>query len=186
MTKFLWLPTLLFLPFFYKAKSQPRLISKQLLTYYKVGDWIDKGLFVQGRQMRKIQLLDLIRTDTKVVVLILLGGGMQESPQEKTTRGPLWCEDSFADLAIQRALMGYFKDRLVQFIPAVIPPVYHAEKYGWRDGYFIDTPENSERYLEAVQTFILVTEKAIENNILPFSTVYYDPNFRLGRNLENR
>ena len=103
------------------ATAQPRL-SWQKATHYEVGDQIDPAVFVHDRRMGKVRLLDLIDSEARVAVLVLFGGGIKELPPGRKKRGPLWCEDSFDDLPIQRALLGAFKDRPVQFIPIAIPP----------------------------------------------------------------
>ena len=167
------------------AAAQPRLSWKKT-TYYEVGSQIDPAVFVHDRRMSKVRLLDLIDSETRVAVLVLFGGGIKELPPGRKKRGPLWCEDSFDDLPIQRALLGAFKDRPVQFIPIAIPPVYHAANYGWAADDFLGFPDDSERYLAAASSFIRATEEAVKSTLLPFDGIYYDPKFRLAANSKER
>ena len=136
--------------------------------------------------MGKVRLLDLIDSDTRVAVLVLFSGGIKELPPGRKKRGPLWCEDSFDDLPIQRALLGAFKVRAVQFIPIAVPPVYHAANYGWDEDDSLGFPDDSEQYLAAARTFIQATEEAVKSTLLPFHEIYYDPKFRLAENSDER
>ncbi len=164
----------------------PSRLSWRKSAHYKVGEQIDPAVFVHDRRMGKVRLLDLIDSETRVAVLVLFGGGIKELPPGRKKRGPLWCEDSFDDLPIQRALLGAFKVRAVQFIPIAVPPVYHAANYGWDEDDFLGFPDDSEQYLAAARTFIQATEEAVKSTLLPFHEIYYDPKFRLAENSDER
>ncbi len=153
-------------------------------AHFGVGDFIGT-VFVLDKSMQKRPLLELIRPGIKLAIVILFGGGMKKRPDHTTKRGPLWCEDSFDDLGIQRALVKAFEDQPVQFIGIAIPPVYHSGFYGWPGNPFLDSADQSKDYQEAVRSFIDSTQVAQENDYLPFD-VYYDPRNRLAQNPDER
>lgn len=152
--------------------------------HFGVGDFIGT-VFVLDKSMQKRPLLELIRPGIKLAIVILFGGGMKERPAHATKRGPLWCEDSFDDLGIQRALVQAFEGQPVQFIGIAIPPVYHSGFYGWPGNPFLGSADQSKDYQEAVRSFIDSTQVAQENDYLPFD-VYYDPRNRLAQNPAER
>jgi hypothetical protein len=165
----------------YGAQSKIKALKD---NHFGVGDFIG-GVFVLDKSMQRRPLLELIRPETKLAIIILFGGGMKERPAHATKRGPLWCEDSFDDLGVQRALMKAFGGQSVQFIGIAIPPVYHSGFYGWPGDPFLDSADQSEDYQEAVRSFIDRTQIAQENDYLPFD-VYYDPRNRLAENPSER
>jgi hypothetical protein len=160
------------------SAGQPRLITRGKVESYRPGDRIDPEVFVLDANQQRVRLLDLLDPDARLVVLSILGGGAAAVPDEGA-RGPLWCADSFDDLAIQRALVGEFKDDPVQFLAVAVPPVYSPERYGYPDNVFLDRSEQSEDYRQAAQTFIETTEAARKSTLIPYAEVYYDPSFRL-------
>ncbi len=164
---------------------QPRLIVKKSDTY-RVGDRLDADLVLFDKDFNEKRLLELIKPGTRVAVLIVFGGGMESHPDEEEFRGPLWCEDSFDDLGVQRALVQAFKNQAVQFIPIAVPPVYHADSYGWDEDDFLGKPDESEVFQAAARSFIEKTEKEVRNGLLPYQAVFYDPKFRLAQNREER
>lgn len=164
---------------------QPRLTVKRA-TSYLPGDQISPEITVLDRDLKPLGLLDLFDKDSKVVVLVLFGGGMKSRPDELEFRGSLWCQDSFDDLSVQRALYQYFKGRSVQFIGVAVPPVYKPSAYGWGDDDFLGQPENSSIYLDAARSFVSATETEVLTKLIPYAEVYYDPRFRLLQNKEER
>ncbi len=169
---------------FSAAFCQPRLIT-EAPAGYQVGDRVDGATLLLDKDLRPHQLRDVIDPEAKVVVLILFGAGFS-SPPEGAHRGPFWCEDSFDDISVQRALYTALKDRPVQFIPVAAPPVYNPKAFGWQDNVFLDQPDDSKAYQSAAREFIEATEKQIQNGLIPFPTVYYDPKFRLAQNKKQR
>ncbi len=166
------------------AFCQPRLIAPPV-EGYGVGDLVDPGTLVLDKDLQPKTLKELIKPETELVVLVLFGADFKSSPGEDH-RGPFWCEDSFDDLAVQRALFHAFKDRPVQFIPVAVPPVYNPSRYGWTDNVFLDQPDDSEAFLEAARGFVERTEGEIRSGLIPFPEVYYDPKFRLAQNKKER
>lgn len=154
------------------GSGQPKL----LLTgpdSYVVGEQIEPGLTVANSALQEIRIGDLIRSDAAVVVLIVFGGAAKQIPEDPF-RGPLWCQDSFDDLAIQRALVASFKDSPVQFIPIAVPPIYSPDRYGYGNVFLAEEPGSND-FRQAFQTFVDLTEKSRESGLLPFDQVYYDP-----------
>src|SRR5690606_9415278 len=157
--------------------SQPRLVTSAPAGY-QVGERIDPNTTVLERDRSTVRLVDLIRDDTQVAVLIIFGGALLQKPPEPF-RGELWCRDSFDDLGIQRALVHYFKNQPVQFIAVAVPPVYGPDRYGYPDHVFLREPDTSSLYQQALSGFIDATESLRENSLLPFESIYYDPRFHL-------
>lgn len=160
-------------------KGQPRLVVQKPFGY-QVGDVIEQGVFVLDKQMQKRPLLSLFDKQAKVVVLSLLGGASKTTSFEKPHRGPLWCEDSFDDLSVQRALVSYFRGQPVQFIAVAVPPVFNSAAFGYPDGVFLRKGEDDPEFVANAQQLIAATEKEKATGLLPFSEVFYDPKFRLG------
>jgi hypothetical protein len=167
------------------ASGQPKLVLKTTESY-QVGDRVSEEIFILNKDMKKIPLLKLIKPDTRVVVLIFFGGGMKSRPDRTEFRGTLWCEDSFDDLSVQRALFHTFKDSAVQFVPVAVPPVYRPTSYGWEESDFLGSSEDSDTYLDAARSFIEATEREVASGLIPFPEVYYDPKFRLAQNRGER
>ncbi len=162
------------------AFCQPRLIT-EAPGGYQVGERVDGATLLLDKDMRSHQLKDLIDPQAKVVAIIIFGAGFS-TPPEGSQRGPFWCEDSFDDLSVQRALYHALKNQPVQFIPVATPPVYNPKAFGWPDNVFLDEPDESKAYQAAAREFIDATEEQIETGLIPFPTVYYDPKFRLAQN----
>ena len=146
---------------------------------YRVGDTIDPLTFVLDRDMQVVRLVDLIRPSTALAVLIVFGGAAKQVPRG-AFRGNLWCLDSFDDLGVQRALVSFFQDKAVQFIPVAVPPVYDPASYGYAENIFLGKAENSRPFRDETRSFIDATEKEIKAGMLPFAQVYYDSKFYLG------
>lgn len=164
---------------------QPRLVLKKSGNY-QVGERISREITVLDRNLQEVPLLDLVRADSLVVVLVLFGGGMRSRPDREEFRGTLWCEDSFDDLSVQRALYHWFKERPVQFIPVAVPPVYKPETFGWEDDDFLGHPPESTVFTEAARSFVDATEREALSGLIPYPILYYDPKFRLLQNKEER
>lgn len=164
---------------------QPKLVVDSPSSY-RVGDLVDLESLVLDRDGMPHQLEDIIDPNAKLLVVIIFGGAFKDRPDEAAFRGPLWCRDSFDDLAIQRALVRRFEKEAVQFIPIAVPPVYKPEDYGWPDDPFLGRPEDDPVYQAAVGSFIAATERQKRADLLPFDTIYYDPKFRLAQNRKER
>lgn len=160
--------------------AQPKLVVSKPSSYLS-GDSIDPATFVLDVNLEPVKVLDLIGPDTKVVVLVFFGGAALSIPDEPF-RGPLWCEDSFDDLAVQRALVSHFKGAPVQFIPIVIPPVYSNNRYGYEQDVFLANPDESPAFQAASRAFIENTEKIRATTLIPFDRLYFDPKNRLCQN----
>ena len=140
---------------------------------YRVGDRVDGDVFVFDRAMERTRLLDLVEADTRVLVVALIGGGLLTAPDEEF-RGPLWCRDSFDDLAVQRALVRQFDgDPSVRFIAVAVPPAFSSDRDGYEPDVFLTSPESHEPAGDAVSSFIEATERA--RALIPFDAVYFDP-----------
>jgi hypothetical protein len=161
--------------------GQPKLIVEEH-TGYKVGDRLDPATFVLTNRLQRVRLTDVFSPDSKVVVLILFGGGAKEIPEGEEFRGSLWCEDSLDDLSVQRALYHAFKDRHVQFVPVAVPPVYSPERFAWSPDVFLGQPDSSDLFKRAVKSFLKATEVSVLDGTIPFPEVYYEPRFRLAQN----
>jgi len=159
--------------------AQPRLVVQKPFGY-QVGDVIEQEVFVLDKQMQKRPLLSLFDKEAKVVVLSLLGGAAKTTPSDKAHRGPLWCEDSFDDLSVQRALISHFRGQPVQFIAIAIPPVFNSAPYGFPAGVFVKKGEDDPEFISNAQEFIAATETQSATGLLPFREVFYDPKFRIG------
>jgi hypothetical protein len=160
------------------ALAQPRLVIEKPFGY-QVGEHVSAETTVLDKEMKPVGLVSLIRPETKLVVLAIIGGAVREVPTQRPLRGTLWCEDSFDDLAVQRALVHAFAKEPVQFIAVALPPVFSPARYGYTEGIFLGHPDDSPAFLENTKAFIAATEKEIKTGLLPFSSVYYDPRLRL-------
>jgi hypothetical protein len=163
--------------------SQPKLILSKPSSYVP-GDRIAPETSVLSAQMEKVRLLDQVKPETRVVVLVLFGGGFKTRP-EAPFRGTLWCEDSFDDLSVQRALVAEFAEFPVEFFAVAVPPVFSAEKYGFQEDVFLAQGVETSEFAEAFKAFVEATEKQIQSSLLPFGRVYYDPKARLTQTRES-
>jgi len=160
---------------------QPRLILPQKASLHP-GMTIPAAAYVFDRDLSKTPLLSRVRADVEVVVLVIFGGAALEIPQ-KDFRGPLWCQDSFDDLSVQRAAVNEFKEKPVEFIGIAVPPVFSGDRrYGFAPGVFLDLPFSAPEFKEAAESFVRATEALRSGSLLPFDTIYYDPKLlTLGR-----
>ncbi len=155
--------------------AQPRLVTENPNSYVP-GNRIDSAVTVLDREMNSVRLTDLIKPESKVVVLVLFGGGAVHT----TSRSPLWCADSFDDLAVQRALVHFCKGSPVQFVAVAVPPAYSPDRFGYKD-VFLNGDRSSVEYRQEVQRFIEATESQRKIGLLPYDQVYYDPQLALMR-----
>ena len=158
------------------ALGQPRLVVEKPSSY-QVGDVIESDVFVLDKDLQRRPLVSLIEPETKVVALVMFGGAALKTPE--VHRGPLWCEDSFDDLAVERALVAEFGRSAVQFLAVAVPPVYNPPRYGYADKAFLGYDETAPEFLDAARRFVDGTEAQVKNSLIPFSRVYYDPKYRL-------
>ncbi|MFB3905380.1 MAG: hypothetical protein ACE15E_18180 [Acidobacteriota bacterium] len=165
------------LPAGFAGFGQPRLQLEKPYGY-QVGEKIDKAVEVLDANLQPHSLVGLIKPETKVLVLVEFGGFAARIPERKF-RGPLWCEDSFDDLAVQRALVAAFQHAPVQFIGIAVPPVYNPPAYGYSENVFLGLPETSPEYAANVRRFIDGTKELVKKGLIPFEQVYYDPKYRL-------
>lgn len=172
----------LFLPSLVEtACSQPRLVSKKPAGY-QVGDKLDPDTFVEDKDLNRVRLLEAVKPDTRVVVLVIFGGAARPEPGGHSFRGPLWCLDSFDDISVQRALVETFKDQPVEIIGIAVPPVYSTAHEDYGRDVFLGKPDDSPEFQKAARLFIDTTEQQVKNGFLPFPTLYYDLKYRLGLN----
>ncbi len=150
-------------------------------TSYRVGDEIDAEVTVLNRDRNPLRLLEQVRDDARVIVLILFGGGAADPP-DGAFRGPLWCEDSFDDLAVQRALIHEFEGPEVQFLAVAVPPVFAPVRYGFPDGVFAPSSGVTAGVRDAaVRQFIESTLRQQRSSLLPYPELFFDPNLELLR-----
>ncbi|MFZ0429744.1 MAG: hypothetical protein WAO20_16630 [Acidobacteriota bacterium] len=132
--------------------------------------------------MQPVRLWDQVGADARVVVLILFGGAAAAVP-EGAFRGPLWCQDSFDDLSIQRALIHRFGERHdVRFLAVAVPPVFAPAHYGFPEGAFSLTSgpvPPSDR--EPLRQFIDGTLRQQRASLLPYPQIFFDPYLALLR-----
>lgn len=167
------------------GQEGPRLVTTEPASYVP-GEKIDPSIWLLDNQLQRVRLIDILKPDTRVALLIFFGGAAADFPDAEA-RGPLWCEDSFDDLAVQRAAYHEFLDNpSVQFIPVAVAPVYHAERFGFGDDVFLSRPDHSPEYIQAVRSFVDLTEAARATTLLPFEAIYYDPKHRLAQNRKER
>ncbi len=157
--------------------GQPRLQVEKPYGY-QVGEKIDEALTVLDGSLQPHSLVGLIKPETKVVVLVAFGGYAARVPEGRF-RGPLWCEDSFDDLAVQRALVAAFRHAPVQFIGVAVPPVYNPAAYGYTENAFLGFPDDSAEFAANAKRFIEGTQEQVSRKLIPFDQVFYDPKYRL-------
>lgn len=144
---------------------------------YDVGDSIDPEVTVEDAQGGRRRLLDLASARDRVIVLFLFGGGEHEA---KLRRGGLWCDDSMNEMPLLRHAQARFADEPVAFVPVACPPIFDEEKCGFPKGAFRPA---SAHLAEARELFVRSTEAAAASGVIPFPQVYYDPAFKLARDV---
>ena len=153
------------------AGGSPPQIGKSYLP----GDSVDPETFFLDAGQNRVKLLEAIAPGTKVAALVIFGGAYLSTTDK---HGGIWCEDSLDEFANLKAASNSSKEKGVQFIAVACPPVY-SDKYGFERNVFLDQPDDSPRYRQAVRTFIEKTEALRKDRTIPFAVVYYDPRFRL-------
>ncbi len=156
--------------------GQPRLIVPEPDCYLP-GDRIDSAVYVYDFAGRKVELTGLFGSGDKVIVLSLFGGAA-DILNDINRRGNLWCEDSFDDMAVQRALISYFDGQPVRFIAIAIPAVL-SPGIGGADNLFLSAMRDDEVFIEKFSGFRANTEKEKVSTLLPFKEIFYDPRGRL-------
>lgn len=151
----------------------------------RVGDRIPADAYVYDSDRRKHRITDLIDPHATVVVLEILAGAAV--PGTISDRGGLWCEDTYNDMPLANFVYRRYAERpAVQFIPVVVPPVYHGA-YGYDRAAFMATPEGDDRFERAFARFIAATEPLLRGpgraGVIAYPRVYYDPKNRLLLNL---
>lgn len=158
------------------VSGQPRLIVPESDSYLS-GESIDAEVAVWTAEGEKVRLIDLWDSTHQVVVLVLLGGAAR-NPESDSRRGGLWCEDSFDDLAVQRALVSWARDKPVSVIAVAIPDVLSPEEDG-SGNILLEKEEDSVFFREEFSGFVNRTEKERASSILPFDRIFYDPRGKL-------
>lgn len=156
--------------------AQPRLIVPEAGSYLP-GEKLDDGIFVYDSGGRRITLRELMGTGNKAIVLSLLGGA-SEKQVSTNHRGNLWCEDSFDDLAVQRALVACFRDQPVKFIAVAIPAVLSVPE-GQAGNLYLEESEENRDFLKKFSRFRQKTGAERISTVLPFDEIFYDPRGRL-------
>ena len=143
---------------------------------YQEGDTISPEVFVSDKTQNRHRLLSILENNSpnKINVLFLFGGGAMghNSP------GGIWCPDSFEDLHILRTLKDAYKNTQVGFVFVACAPVFHSKYLGYSDRLFLDQPDDSLEFKNAVKLFIDSTQAALENGIIP-QQPYFDLRLRL-------
>ncbi len=143
---------------------------------YQAGDTISPEVFVSDKNQARHSLLSILKNNSPntVNVLFIFGGGAMghDSP------GGIWCPDSFEDLNIIRTLKDAYRNTRVGFVFVACAPVFHSKYLGFSDLLFLDLPDDSVEFKNAVKLFIDSTQAAVENGIIP-QQPYYDFRLRL-------
>jgi hypothetical protein len=163
--------------------GQPRLQVEKPYGY-QVGEKIEKDVEVVDANLQPHSLVGLIKPETKVLVLVGFGGFAAKVPEGRF-RGPLWCQDSFDDLALQRALVAAFRHEPVQFIGVAVPPVYKPAAFGYPEKAFLEPADDSPELIANAKRFIEGTQEQVARGLIPFAQVYYDPKYRLAEKGES-
>lgn len=112
-----------------------------------------------------------------LILLFLLGGAHGSRTAEN---GGMWCEDTRQELALYRRLSERFpRSSRIRFVSVFCPPVYGDGGYGDAREKFLDSPQESSTYREAILRFVENTESLHKDGILPFERIFFDPGFRL-------
>ncbi len=141
---------------------------------YRPGDRIDPATTVLDAELHERRVLDLARSDDRVIVLTLFGGGGLSA--ESDGLGGIWCEDSRGEMALLAQARARFAGRPVAFVGVACPPVRHAERFGFAPDAF---RAGSPHHAEAVARFVAATEAARDRGTITFERVWFDPAFRL-------
>ncbi|GAB4235866.1 MAG: hypothetical protein Kow00109_09230 [Acidobacteriota bacterium] len=154
--------------------------SPQVPECYQPGDQIDAATVVYDEQLQPRRLLDILVEGPPVTVLVLFGGAALRTPPGEF-RGPLWCQDSFDDLAVQRAVANSFRSDRVRFVGVAVPPVLGPEKYGFPGDLGIPGTLEQPAVREALRRFVERTNELRDTGLLPYAELFFDPELRLLR-----
>lgn len=157
------------------ADSIPARLPAQVRKCYQPGETVDPETFFLDAAQNRVKLSEAIKPGQKVIALVIFGGAYLSTTDK---HGGIWCEDSLDEFANLKAASNASKEKGVQFIAVACPPVY-SDKYGFERNVFLDQPDDSPKYKNAVQDFIERTEALRKDRTIPFEVVYYDPRFRL-------
>jgi len=147
--------------------------DKKAPRCYAPGELVDRATFVLDSEGREVPLLDLVRKDTRLLYLLILGGAHKEKDSG------LWCGDTRSDLAIHAAMQRRLAARGVRFVVVATPPVYTEARNGYEAGVFLAAAASSDAHTAAVAGFVERTEALRASGALPFAEIFYDPRFRL-------
>lgn len=161
-----------------KALGASLSLRNDVRVSYEPGDRIDADTVVWDSTLSPLRLEDVLRSGPSVTVVVLFGGAALEKPPG-TFRGPLWCQDSFDDLAIQRALVNSFPPERVRFLGIAAPPVFTPTRYGFPQGLLNGDSSAPGPVRDALQAFVAATEELRITGLLPFHELYYDPQLSL-------
>lgn len=125
----------------------------------------------------RVALEELLRDQSCKGAVLFLVAGAEGGDTRK--RGGLWCEDSFNDLPLLRHLRLQYEDKGIRFIPVCCPPVYHEEEFGYTEGAFLHRPDDDPVYRDNRQKFVARTQRLVDEDVLPFSRIWFDPRFRM-------
>ena len=143
---------------------------------YKPGETISPDAFVIAQDLNQHLVLSLCRNSGAVVnMLYIFGGGAIDN---KDKLGGIWCSDSFEDLQIVRYINTKYEVEPVKIIPVACAPVYSSQYYGLEKSVFLDEPDSSDKYKDAVQKFIKSTNESVEAGYIPIQP-YFDLRLRL-------
>ena len=144
--------------------------------FYQEGDTISPEVFVSDKTQSRHRLLSILENNSPntINVLFLFGGGAMGH----SSPGGIWCPDSFEDLHILRTLKDAYKNTQVGFVFVACAPVFHSKYLGYSDRLFLDQPDDSPEFKNAVKLFIDSTQAALENGIIP-QQPYFDLRLRL-------
>ncbi|MCA9741774.1 hypothetical protein KC734_09555 [candidate division KSB1 bacterium] len=143
---------------------------------YQIGETIAPEVTVVNANGEQQNLLELIDSETKLIYLVIFGG---PSLNPEHSEGGLWCEDSFNDLPISNFIARKYGEKGVKVVPVVCPPVYHERRFGYPVDAFMKTAQSENSFQKAFKSFVGATAKLQNARIIPFETVYFDPQFRL-------
>ncbi len=141
------------------------------------GEVIPAEAFVLDKNLESQSILALCSRDpkAKVILLYIYGGRV---PKQDDRLGGIWCPDSFEDLHIARYLHLKYQPEQLRILPIACPPVYSSQHYGFEQRIFLDEPDDSKKFQEAVAAFIDNTEKLFVEGLIPVPS-YYDIRHRL-------
>lgn len=144
---------------------------------YRVGDQIAAEVFIHDASGEKKRLLDLVKSETKVIYLLLFGG---PSLNPAESAGGLWCGDSFNDMPTSTYMYRkYHNNANVLFVAVACPPVYGETEYGFPGETFLAQPDTAQAWQQEFSRFVAAVYALQSNHVIPFDQVYYDPKLRL-------